>query len=450
MSVEAFVITALAEEGSVKKAFQAGVTVDDFQLHDEEWNWLCKRAERKKPINIRLLKKQFPEFEALQVGDRIQDLLEELKQERAFVDLQTSLEEAMVDLDQDNAMEHASQLRERLTEILRIHTPTSDILITGDFQEHLAHMKRLRALREAGQVMGISTGFKNLDHHWGGLMPSRLITTLGRPGDAKSFFLSKLQATAMFEGHRVGVFSPEMDRHAHTCRLHTLLSHLPEIQEEVGLRHSFRNRALMEGHGFNEKTYKKFCQYLDSEIKGEIVLFTQKWRLSKMSPSFIESKIDDLGLEAIFIDPIYKLKSSRRRQLKHEEIGDLVDSVQDMAQAFQIPVVITNQAHRQMGNRGDAPHKDQSFGADAPVHESDAVVGVKYFEDEQKLILRCTKNRYGADFRVDVRFRPNIGMMEDITPLSGSYFNGHEEKADEEVEQAKKEIEAAEREDSSV
>jgi hypothetical protein len=40
-----------------------------------------------------------------------------------------------------------------------------------------------------------------------------------------------------------------------------------------------------------------------------------------------------------------------------------------------------------MGNKGDAPHKDQSFGSDAPVHEADHVVGVKYFSDERKLIL---------------------------------------------------------------
>jgi len=152
----------------------------------------------------------------------------------------------------------------------------------------------------------------------------------------------------------------------------------------------------------------------------------------------------------IVIDPIYKLKTPRKRQLKHEEIGDLVDAVQNMSQAYQIPVVITNQAHRQMGNKGDAPHKDSSFGADSPVQEGDHVVGVKYFEDEGKLILRCSKNRYGQNFRVDVRVRPNIGVMEDITPLKGSYFNGHEEDADADVEEAKKEIEEGEREDSNV
>jgi replicative DNA helicase len=446
MSVEAFVLAALIEDGNLKKAFQAGVTDEDFQLYDEEWHWLCRQAEQKKAINLRRFKQSFPEFEAIQVNERTQDLIEELKQERAFVDLQAAVEETLDALDQENAIDKAGQLRERLTEILRVHAPTSDVLIKSDWPSQMEHMKKLRTLRETGEVLGISTGFKNLDHHWGGMLPGRLTTVLGRPGDGKSFFLTKLEAEALLEGRRVGVFSPEMDRHAHTCRIHTLLSNEEGIQRDVGLRHSFRNRALMEGHGFNIKTYKKFCQYLESELKGEIILFTQKWRLTKMTPSFIESKIDDLGLEMIVIDPIYKLKSQRRRQLKHEEIADLVDALQDMAQAFQIPVIVSNQAHRQMGNRGDAPHKDASFGSDAPAHESDHVIGVKYFEDESKVVLRCTKNRYGQNFRVDVRFRPNIGVMEDITPLRGSYFNGSEDSP-EDVEAARKEIEEANRQE---
>jgi len=164
-----------------------------------------------------------------------------------------------------------------------------------------------------------------------------------------------------------------------------------------------------------------------------------------MTPAFIESRIDDLGIEMIVVDPIYKLKPVQRRALKHEEIADLIDSLQDIAKAFNIPAVVANQAHRQQGNRGDAPHKDQSFGSDAPVHEADHVIGVKYFSEERKLILRCTKSRFGDDFRVDVRFHPNIGIMEDITPIRGSYFNGRSEGFGEnDLEDLKREIEEEE------
>jgi replicative DNA helicase len=284
-------------------------------------------------------------------------------------------------------------------------------------------------------VMGIPTGLKNFDHHFGGWLPSRVTTFLGRPGDAKSFTLSYFTVQGFLDDRRVGVFSPEMDKHAHWARVHTLLSAERPIQEEVGLKNAFRNRALMEGHGFNEKTYRKFLMHLD-ERKGEIILFTKAWRRMKLSPAFIESKIEDLGLEMVIVDPIYLLRPERRRQLKHEEIQDMMEQMEGMAQAFQIPVLVSNQAHRQMGNKGDAPTKDQSFASDAPTQISDHIVGVKHSEEEQKIIMRCTKNRYGANFRCEVRFRPNIGTFEDVTPLTGNYFNGHVEGHDEEIKEA--------------
>ena len=442
MSVEAITIAALIQEGSPKKAFQAGITEEDFQLYDEEWHWLCEQAERRKPINRRTFRLKFPEFDFTPTNERVQDLLEELKTERAFVDLQAAIEESLDELTQDNAAEKAGWLRDRLSEILRMQTPVSDVFMKGDWQEPLDHVRRQRRLHEAGEVMGIPCGLKNFDHHFGGWLPSRVTTFLGRPGDAKSFTLTYFSCQGFLDDRRIGVFSPEMDKYSHWARVHTLLSADPEIQEEVGLRNAFRNRALMTGRGFNEKTYKKFLQYLDTR-KGEIILFTKAWRRVKLTPAFIQSRIDDLGLEMVVVDPIYLLKPERRRQLRHEEIGEMMEAMEDIAQTFQIPVLVSNQAHRQMGNKGDAPTKDASFASDAPAQISDHIVGVKHSEEEQRIIMRCTKNRYGANFRCEVRFRPNIGVMEDVTPVTGSYYNGHQEGFDEEIKEALEEAEGA-------
>jgi hypothetical protein len=152
-----------------------------------------------------------------------------------------------------------------------------------------------------------------------------------------------------------------------------------------------------------------------------------------MSVAYIESRIEDMGIELCIIDPIYKLKRPTKRALKHEELADLVDSLQDMGKGFNIPMVVANQAHRQQGNKGDAPHMDQSFGTDSLAHEADHVIGVKHFQEERRLVLRCTKSRFGGAFRVDVNFHPNIGRMEDVTKIQGDYFNGHEDVDDEKL-----------------
>lgn len=438
MSVEGFVISGLIEDQSPKKAFQAGLTSDDFQVYEDEWNWLVERAERSRPINRRLFLKSFPDFEWFTSNERLQDLIEELKQEVAFYAISTAIETVADKLSPETVLESAELLREVVADVLRLHSPASDVLLTGNWQQHLAEIRQLRILRGQGVSAGISTGLKNLDHHWGGLVAGRLILVLGRPGDAKSFLLAKFVTEAFKQGHRVGLFSPEMNEFEHRCRIATLLSADPEIQEEFGIGKSFRNRALMEGHGFNEKTYKRFWQYLESK-PGEMILLTQKWRRTKMTPAFVESRIDDLGVELAIVDPIYKMKPINRRQLKHEEIADMVDSMQDMATGFNIPVVISNQANRQMTTRGDAPHKDSGYGSDAPSHEASQVIGVKHFSEERKMVLRCTKNRFGEDFRVDVAFHPNVGKMIDLTAIKGDYFKGDTDN--EAYEEFKKELE---------
>lgn len=431
MSVENLVIAELVAEGTPKIALQEGITDEDFEIYDEEWQWILSRAENKKPITTRIFKAAFPEFEFLRTKERLQDLIEELKQERAFVAVGSAIDKVQAELTPDNAVERAMELREILSGVLRIHSPASDILLKGGYDDHLRHMKQLHALRESGESVGISSGFKNFDHHLGGFVQGRMYAVLARPGNTKSFSLAKFATQAMSEGRRVGFFSPEMNEFEHRCRVHTLLSADPKIQEAVGLQSAFRNRALMEGHGFNMKTYKRFLEYINDELKGEIVLFTQKWRRRKMSLSYIESRIEDMGIELCIIDPLYKLKRPAKRALRHEELADLVDGLQDIGKGFNIPMIVSNQAHRQTGNKGDAPHMDQSFGTDALAHESDHVIGVQHMEDERKLIYRCTKSRFGGNFRVDVAFFPNIGKMIDVTPIKGDYFNGHDDDIDE-------------------
>jgi replicative DNA helicase len=444
MSVESYVIAALVEDGTPRKAFQVGINRDDFTMYPEEWDWLLEQTERGRAVNWRRFQESFPEFEKVQSNERLQDLLEELKREAAFVSLNSALEQVISDLTVDNAMEQADMLREVIVDVLRLHSTSSDVLLTATYKHHLDEMRQLAILRESGQAVGIPTGIKSLDIHWGGLQPGRLVLVLGRPGDAKSMTLAKFYTEGFLDGRRMGLFSPEMNEHEHRARIGTLLTANASVREELNLTKAFRNRALMDGHGFNFTSYKRFLQWCDSE-PGEMILFTQKYRRQRITPGFIESRIDDLGLEAVIVDPIYKLRGMRRFTDKRAEIEECVDELQHIAQSFNIPVVISNQASRQQVGRGEAPSKDSSFNSDAPAQEAAHVIGVKHTSEERKLTLRCTKNRFGQDFRVDIKFLPNIGVMEDVSRIDPNYYRGAEDGSDDDgikqaIEEAEKEV----------
>lgn len=439
MSVEAFVISGVIEDGSVKKALQAGITRQDFVQFEEEWTWILEQHEHKRPINWRRFQQTFDDFEKVVSNERLQDLCLELKQESAFMAISSAIDQVGDELRPDNAIEKAEFLREIVTDIVRVHSPANDVILS-DHKAYLKGVKELMLLRDAGIPVGIPTGIPTLDNHYGGLVNGRCLLILGRPGDAKSMFLAKLACSAFLDGRRVGLFSPEMNEVEHRARIATLISANEQVQEYLGLNKAFRNRALMDGKGFNYKTLKRFWEWYESE-PGEIILFNRQNRRQKMSPAYIDAKVDDYGLEMVVADPIYKMRSGEKLR-GWEELQAITDMLCDMSEIHNMPVVMSNQAGRNLGNRGDAPHKDSSFNGDAPVQEADHVIGVKHVPDEKKLILRCTKNRFGQDFRVDLKFVPNIGIMEDVSFKEYNYFNGSEDGSEDRVKEAMNELES--------
>lgn len=445
MSVEALVIAALVEEGSIKKAFQNNIGAHDFEEYDEEFQWLLDRTERKRPITPRLFKKQFPDFDFVLPRESLGDLLEELKQDRAFVSITSALDELIsgdVPLEPDNALVKAQQLREILGEVLRTHSAHSDVLIKGQWEEHLQQAKELQLLRQNGDIPGIPTGIRHFDHHFGGWQDETSYLVLGRPGDAKSSITAVAAVEGAWNGYRVGFFSPEMTEKQHRARFYTYLSAKPDVQIALGLKGAFRNRALKDGHGYNIKKFGKFLQWLEQNLTGEIVLFTQKYRREKMTPQYIETRIEELGLDMAIIDPIYKLKSPRNLKDRWQELQLITDSLVDISHSFNIPILMTNQASRALvGRKGEAPDKDSSFGADAPVQEADCVFGVKHHSEERIMKVNCSKNRHGEQFKFTMKFHPNIGIMEDVTPISNDYFNGYDPEKAEELREALKEAE---------
>ena len=267
MSVETSVITGLSSEGSLKKALQAGLTHDDFEICDEELAWMVERSESKMPITPIFFKRKFPEFDFQIVDEPLVDLIDELKKERAYIQISSAIDELLGGedpLDQDNALDKASGFIEVIEQVRKMSGHHSYVLIKAGWEAHYQKMKSLAALRSNGDIPGIPTGLEHLDHHWGGLQGETAYLYLGRPGDAKSFSLAQLVIEAAWAGYRAVMFSPEMSEYQHTCRFHTLLSGKKEVQEACGLSEAFPNRALREGRGFNMKTYRRFFQWLDS------------------------------------------------------------------------------------------------------------------------------------------------------------------------------------------
>jgi hypothetical protein len=424
MSVENLILSAIVEDGAsvLRTLYANGVSAGDFPVYEEEFDWIEKRLARRRVLNRRVFRQRFPDFEWRLPKEPTKDLISELKEERAFEEVNTLVASLSERLERDNAIDLATEARERLSQITRMHQPMSDSVLE-DWQEDVADMKRHMRLARAGVPVGLKTGFRHLDHHWGGFIQGQMICVLGRTGEGKSYKTAVFALAAKLQRANVGYFTPELSRHEVKCRIHTLASAKRSVQEACGLERSFRNRALLFKRGFNIKSYERFCRYFDEELPGRIHLLTGSHRGTKMTINYIEDRIIELGLDLVIIDPIYLVKPVRiYRDNPYATVGTIAEATEELAERHNVPIVITNQANRQ-GPQGDAPHKDKSFGSDLPAQLSDYVLGVKHLSDENKMIVRCTKSRFGQEFRYEIDFFPNIGTIRELTPIKGSYLS---------------------------
>lgn len=438
MSVEPLAIAAVVEDGAtaLRTLYANGVTSRDFLIFDEEFEWVEKRLARKKTLNKRIFRQRFPEFEWEGVPkESTKDLALELKEERAYEEINSLVGSLSKSLEKDNAIELATEARERLGVVTRSFAPMSDFVLE-DWREDIDEMRRYMTAAKAGAPIGLRSGFAHLDHHWGGLLPGNFIEILGRTGEGKSLKVGAMALSAKLQGTNVGIFTPEMSKHEVKCRIHTLASARPEIKEALGLERSFRNRALLFRQNFNLKTYQRFCEYFADELPGRMHLLSGQGMREKMTVGYIEDKIVDYALDIVFIDPIYLLKPVRLTDGSNtwQETAWTAEALHQLSEAYNIPIVFSNQSHME-SKSGDAPGKSESFGAKALVHLVDYVLGVKHLSDENRMICRCTKSRFGqSNFRYEIALYANTGVIRELTPLRGNYLNGHDEENDDEVE----------------
>ena len=427
MSVEALTITVLVKDGAaaLRKLYSGGISRADFPIYEDEFTWIENRLGRRKTLNRRVFTERFPDFEWRMPKEPIEDLAQELKEERAFEEVNAILATLAEQVSKDNAVDMAMQMRDRLTMVTRKHMPLSDIDL-DDWEPVVEEMRQGMILAKQGMSTGVLTGDPWLDHHLGGFLPGQFIEILGRTGEGKSYKMVAFGWHAKKQAKNVGIFSPEQNAHETRCRYHTLASADPMVKLDLGIKHSFRNRALMHRQGFNLKAYQRFCEYL-REMPGQMHLLAGTGTKDQMGVGYIEDRIVELDLDLVLVDPIYLLKPVRyhREGNNWQETAWIAESLHVLSERYHVPIVFSNQAHEgdSLRAQADAPHKAGGFGSKTLNHLSDYVLGIKHVSQERRLIVRCSKSRFGQGFRYEVYFDANTGVTKYENAPDWSYYD---------------------------
>lgn len=247
--------------------------------------------------------------------------------------------------------------------------------------------------RHQGELMGVPTGFTDLDKLLGGFQPSDLIIVAGRPGSGKSSFaLSLMQHAAMRHRKRVALFTLEMSAEQMVQRLVASMGNINSQNLRLGKLDDLDYSKLAKAAG---------------ELSDLNIFIDDS---AGITPMDIRAKARRLqsehGVDMVIIDYLQLMSARGRIENRVQEISQISRQLKELARELRIPVVALSQLSRAVESRED--HKPQL----ADLRESGSIE-----QDADVVIFILREKTYYKTMEDWQKAHPNKEYPENIAEI---------------------------------
>ncbi len=254
---------------------------------------------------------------------------------------------------------------------------------------------RAAQAQQRGEHLGVSTGFRELDHLLGGLQPSDLIVVAARPGMGKTSFLLSLtkHITQQVNPKHIAIFSLEMPNEQLGLRI---------IAQESGL-----NTQRVRNGKLTETEWGQFIQA--AEDLSQLPIYADD--TPAISPLQLLSKARRLHrqqqLDLILVDYLQLMGGGRRFENRVQEVSSISRQLKLIAKELSVPVLAAAQLSRAVEQRADKrPVLSDLRESGAIEQDSDVVLFLYRPEDAEDGLTEViiAKHRNGPLGVVPLRF----------------------------------------------
>jgi replicative DNA helicase len=316
--------------------------------------------------------------------------------------------------DAESILDHAQQ---QIYKLKARSTPTDFVAINDIVHSTIDHIESLK--NHDQDVIGLHTGFIDLDKMTSGFQPSDLIIIAGRPSMGKTAIsLSMMRRMAVDYKKKVGFFSLEMSNEQLVMRLLSMQSNIDHQKLRKGRVPNELWKSLI---GAAAKLHESTI-YVDDTPSLNILDIRSRARRLKM----------EKGLDIAFVDYLQIARGmTSRSSTREQEISSISQGLKAMAKELHIPVVAVAQLNRAVDARsGDhRPHLSDLRESGAIEQDADVVMFVfreeiysKDPEHEGKAELIVAKQRNGPIGRIPLTFEKHLTRFENAP--AGDYDIG--------------------------
>jgi replicative DNA helicase len=306
-------------------------------------------------------------------------------------------------LDAEDALDSAEQALFTVSQRRQTKDFQSISDVLDRFFDQLDYLQQNR-----GEVVGVPTGFTDLDKLTGGLQRSDLLILAARPSMGKTAFaLGMAYGAAVQHGKKVGVFSLEMSAEQLVQRL---------LATETGVdSHRLRLGNIDDSEWDRiSRAFGRLAEaqiYIDDSANASVMDVRSKARRLQA----------EQGLDLIIVDYL-QLMSGRRSDNRVQEISEISRGLKGLARELNIPVVALSQLSRAVETRADhRPMLSDLRESGSIEQDADIVMFIfrddKYDENSEKKGIAeiiIAKHRNGPVGSVNLRFFDRTARFADL------------------------------------
>src|SRR6266478_8139037 len=243
---------------------------------------------------------------------------------------------AYEEVDADIALDKAEQL---IFEISQGHARSDFSHVRDVLAEYMNKLDQLHERR--GTIVGVPTGFTDLDRLTGGLQKSDLIVLAARPGIGKTSLAMSMAHNAALKYHNsVAFFSLEMSKDQLAQRLLSMDSGIDQQRLRTGR--------------IEEEEWERIVYAMDTLSEANIWIDDT----ASITPMEMRSKIRRLhaqhGIDLIIVDYLQLMQATiggKRNENRVQEISEISRSLKGLARELNLPVLALAQLSRAVENR---------------------------------------------------------------------------------------------------
>ncbi|MDR1391767.1 MAG: replicative DNA helicase [Clostridiales bacterium] len=279
-------------------------------------------------------------------------------------------------------------VEKKLSDILQKSVSKNFVHIKYLLEENLDRYARLTSSQN--KIVGLPTGFNELDNITSGFQASDLILVAARPAMGKtSFALNIAQFAAVYYKACIAIFSLEMPAIQIANRI---------LSSETGI-----SSIKLKNGDIKDKDWEKIGDAMGCLCKTSIhVDDTSGVTVFEIS-SKCKSLISDKGLDLVVIDYLQLMRGVKKNENRHQEISEITRSLKILARELNVPIVLLSQLSRAPEIRTDHRPTLSDLRESGAIEQDADIVLFLYREDyynkecEERNVAECiiSKHRNG-------------------------------------------------------